>query len=90
MCFLCQITQSALCYFRLINSITYFGLSLYTSYLGGDDYINFFLSGVVEIPAYLLCIWVLNRFGRKRPLAICMLLAGIALICTCPLDKGNI
>ena len=74
----------------MINSITYYGLCLYTSYLGGNDYVNFFLSGLVEIPAYILCLWSLHRYGRQRPLAVCMLLAGVALICTSPLDEGAV
>jgi len=60
----------------------YYGLSLSTSELAGDAYLNFFLSGLVEIPAYTACIFILERWGRRWPLAIFHIVAGIALAVT--------
>ncbi len=37
-----------------VNSLVYYGLSLNTNSLAGDPYLNFFLSGAVEIPAYIV------------------------------------
>ncbi|CAG2222323.1 OCTN [Mytilus edulis] len=55
----------------MVVSMTYYGLSLNTGNLGGDFYMNFFISGLVEFPAYTLSILFLDRIGRK----ICHLLA---------------
>ena len=63
------IIQVVLCC-RLVNSLVYYGLSLSTSQLAGDRYLNFFISGLVEIPAYTACIFVLQKYV-------------IACACTC-------
>ncbi|PIK51480.1 putative organic cation transporter protein isoform X2 [Apostichopus japonicus] len=41
-------------YAWLVNSMVYYGLSLSSSFLVGDKYVNFFLLGLVEIPAYIV------------------------------------
>lgn len=68
------------CWF--VNSGVYYGLSLNTSNLGGNDYINFAIAGAVEVPAYLFLLFSLNRFGRKIVLCGCML-AGGAFMSAC-------
>ncbi|XP_063218411.1 organic cation transporter protein-like [Bacillus rossius redtenbacheri] len=68
------------CWF--VNSGTYYGLSWNTSNLGGNDYLNFFISGAVEVPAYSFLLLTLNRWGRKSILCGCMLVAGVALLLT--------
>ncbi|KAK0050169.1 organic cation transporter protein, partial [Biomphalaria pfeifferi] len=65
---------------RLINSLVYYGLSLNTENLAGSPYLNFFIAGAVEIPAYALCILLLNRVGRRWPLILSMYMGGIACI----------
>ncbi|CAL8077574.1 unnamed protein product [Orchesella dallaii] len=69
-----------LCWF--VNSGVYYGLSLNTSNLGGNDYVNFAIAGAVEVPAYLFLLFSLNRFGRKIVLCGCML-AGGAFMSAC-------
>ncbi|CAL8086657.1 unnamed protein product [Orchesella dallaii] len=63
-----------------VNSGVYYGLALNSANLGGNDYVNFILSGAVEVPAYALLLLTLNRFGRKRVLCSCMMLAGTFLV----------
>ncbi|XP_049803763.1 organic cation transporter protein-like isoform X1 [Schistocerca nitens] len=65
-----------------VNSGTYYGLSWNTSNLGGNDYLNFFISGAVEVPAYTFLLLTLNRWGRKTILCGCMLTGGLALLLT--------
>ncbi|XP_048771044.2 organic cation transporter protein-like isoform X2 [Ostrea edulis] len=66
----------------MVVSMTYYGLSLNTGNLGGDFYVNFLISGVVEFPAYALCLLLLDRWGRKKCHCSAMLLGGIACLCT--------
>ncbi|KAK4872796.1 hypothetical protein RN001_014825 [Aquatica leii] len=66
----------------MVNSMTYYGLSWNTNNLGGNDYINFVISGAVEIPAYAFLLLTLNRWGRKYILCGCMVTAGVALLMT--------
>ncbi|KAF4533496.1 hypothetical protein B566_EDAN000981, partial [Ephemera danica] len=65
-----------------VNSGSYYGLSWNTSNLGGNDYINFVISGAVEIPGYTFLLLALNRWGRKATLCRAMLVGGSALLLT--------
>uniref|UniRef100_A0A6B2ELP9 Putative synaptic vesicle transporter svop n=1 Tax=Phlebotomus kandelakii TaxID=1109342 RepID=A0A6B2ELP9_9DIPT len=65
-----------------VNSGTYYGLSWNTNNLGGNDLLNFVISGAVEIPAYCFLLLTLNRWGRKSILCGCMLMAGTMLLLT--------
>lgn len=63
-----------------IISGTYYGLSWSTNNLGGNQLLNFVISGVVEFPAYYFLILTLNRFGRKKILTGSMVLGGTVLL----------
>ncbi|XP_069135003.1 organic cation transporter protein-like isoform X1 [Argopecten irradians] len=65
-----------------VVSMVYYGLSLNTGNLGGDFYINFLISGLVEFPAYTLCLLLLDRIGRRLLHSSCMIIGGIACIVT--------
>jgi len=65
---------------RFVCSFVFYGLSLSATSLGGNDYLDFFISGAVEVPAYLLCLVTLSRYGRLRPLVASLILAGVVLV----------
>lgn len=65
-----------------VNSGVYYGLSWNTNNLGGNQLVNFVISGAVEIPGYVLLLFTLNRFGRRTILCGTMLVAGISLLLT--------
>lgn len=46
---------------RLVTSAVYYGLGFNSDDLAGNMYLNFALSGIVEIPAYLMASVVVNR-----------------------------
>ncbi|XP_055375376.1 organic cation transporter protein-like [Condylostylus longicornis] len=73
-----------------VNSGTYYGLSWNTSNLGGNDLLNFVISGAVEFPAYIFLLCTLNRWGRRSILCGCMIFAGSMLLLTAvvPEDKN--
>ncbi|KAJ8963491.1 hypothetical protein NQ314_005592 [Rhamnusium bicolor] len=71
------------------NNITYYGLSWNTNNLGGNPYLNFVISGAVEIPAYTFLILTLNRWGRKKIMCGCMIVAGLALILTMAVPRSQ-
>jgi len=50
----------------LIVAMVYYGLSLNSKNLGGDRYLNGFLSGFVEVPAVVVIIPLLARLGRVK------------------------
>jgi OCT family organic cation transporter-like MFS transporter 4/5 len=72
----------------MVNTVVYYGLSLNTSNLGGDDYVNFAIAGAVEIPGYLLSYVALKKLGRRLPQAIAMVSAGLVLLATIPIPQG--
>jgi len=47
--------------YRMVITLVYFGLSLSAGELAGDRYVNNFISGVVEIPAYTLSFFIIRR-----------------------------
>ncbi|CAC5372454.1 SLC22A4_5 [Mytilus coruscus] len=65
----------------MFASMAYYGLSLNTGDLSGDYYLNFFLSGLAEFPAYTICLLLLDRIGRKTLHVSCMVFGGIFCIC---------
>ncbi|XP_012941146.2 organic cation transporter protein [Aplysia californica] len=74
----------------LVNALVYYGLSLNTENLAGSPYLNFCVAGAVELPAYAICILLLNRVGRRWPLIISMYVGGVACILSgCIPTEGN-
>lgn len=62
------------------NCLAYYALSLAAGDLGGDRYISFSLSGLVELPSIMLSYYTLGRFGRKWSHAVFLLLSGCACL----------
>ncbi|CAH1795803.1 unnamed protein product [Owenia fusiformis] len=65
-------------YAWFVNSAVYYGLTLSSGDLGSNMYISVALSGLVEIPANIVAIFLLNRIGRKYSLCGAMLLGGLS------------
>jgi len=66
----------------VVNETVYVGLSYYGPSMGQDPYWSFFLSALVEIPGYVLCLLLMDRWGRRLLLCFCMIVSGIAAIST--------
>ena len=82
-----DVLKNNILFVRFVNSLVYYGLSLNTSNLGGNPYINFCISGAVEIPAYIFCQVTLKYLGRRWPLGGTMIVAGVALLLTLTIPK---
>ncbi|XP_061103265.1 solute carrier family 22 member 4-like [Conger conger] len=70
---------SILSFVWVIVTIGYFALSLNTSNLHGDRFLNFFFSAAVEVPAYILS-WPLFRSCPRRLCLSPMLVFGGAVL----------
>ncbi|XP_033105734.1 organic cation transporter protein-like [Anneissia japonica] len=66
----------------LVNSLVYYGLALNSSSLAGDRFLNFFILGLAEVPAYVFGLWALQRYGRRRLLLCFHVIASVACILT--------
>ncbi|RUS91567.1 hypothetical protein EGW08_000682 [Elysia chlorotica] len=75
-----RIYSCILFFLFFVNSLAYFGISLGTPVMHGNPFINLFLLGAVEIPAYIICVVVCQRVGRKVPLWVFLLMCGIVNI----------
>ncbi|XP_046357182.1 organic cation transporter protein-like isoform X2 [Haliotis rufescens] len=67
-------------YLFFVNSLSYFGLSFSTPNLHGNPYLNLCLMGAVEIPAYAICMLVINWLGRRVPVCVFLLICGVTNI----------
>ncbi|XP_060070292.1 organic cation transporter protein-like [Ylistrum balloti] len=74
-----------------IVSMTYYGLYLNAGNLGGNFFLNMFLSGLVEFPGDTLIILLVDRIGRKTLYCLSMVLGGCACASTIiPIMYGEI
>ncbi|XP_074649098.1 organic cation transporter protein-like [Tubulanus polymorphus] len=69
-----------ICFNWFVNSLVYYGLSMLGSQLAGNLYLNTFIFGAIEIPAYLLIILIINKVGMRWPLAGCLILGGVVCL----------
>lgn len=65
--FLVKITLISI-YLWITIASTYYGLTFKVTSLKGNPYLNFFISGLLEVSMTSLCLPVMNRYGRKKPL----------------------
>lgn len=70
----CSLSRMAVC-------LMYYGVTFNAGNIG-DFYLNFFLMGIVEFPGILSTILLIDRIGRKKMHLMCMMLGGIACLCT--------
>lgn len=71
------------------NETVYLGLSYYGPSLGNNPPLSFFLSSLVELPSYALCWYVMDRFGRRWPMCLLMILGGISCVITVLLPEDS-
>ncbi|XP_039267321.2 solute carrier family 22 member 21-like [Styela clava] len=70
----------ALSFIWLTVALTYYCISLGTSNLGGNKFINCFVAAGIEIPSYVLIYFSMEKFGRRSTLAFYLVLTGISCI----------
>ncbi|XP_038651889.1 solute carrier family 22 member 5-like isoform X3 [Scyliorhinus canicula] len=71
-----------------ILTVEYFGLSLNTPNLHGDNYWNCFFSAAVEVPAYVAAWLFLRRFSRRFSISGSLLLGGVVLFFIQPIPSS--
>lgn len=74
---------------RFANNMVYVGLSYYGPALGNEEHLSFLFSSLAEIPSYMACWVVMDRWGRRWPLCLCMVVAGVSCIATVLLSSGT-
>ncbi|XP_055854563.1 organic cation transporter protein isoform X1 [Episyrphus balteatus] len=74
------IRYALLLYIWGVNALVFYGLSLNSTNLSGNKYINFALVCLVEIPGYSLAWVMLNKFGRRLSLTGSLLLCAVTCV----------
>ncbi|XP_066553557.1 solute carrier family 22 member 2 [Amia ocellicauda] len=64
------------------SAVVYPGLIMRLGILGGNIYIDFLISGMVEFPAALLILFTIERIGRRVPFAMANIVSGAACLIT--------
>lgn len=74
------------------GSLGYYVFALNSVNLGGNEYLNLFLSGAVEIPSYIVCCISMDKLGRRNTLAPFLLLSTVicAAIMLIPEDYNTV
>ncbi|XP_072279837.1 solute carrier family 22 member 15-like isoform X2 [Pyxicephalus adspersus] len=80
-----------LMYIWYVCSLVYYGLTLNAGDLKGNLYLNVALSGLVEVPAFPLCLFFIEKSwsGRGKSTAGFLIFAGLACIFTMFLPDNN-
>ncbi|XP_046838960.1 organic cation transporter protein-like isoform X1 [Vespa crabro] len=55
-----------------------FGMSQYIGQVGGDIFINFAISGAIQVPGNFVAWWAMNKLGRKVTLISSNVIAGFS------------
>ncbi|XP_062981496.1 solute carrier family 22 member 2-like [Elgaria multicarinata webbii] len=71
-----------LMYTWFTSSVLYQGLIMHMGIAGGNIYLDFFYSALVEFPAAIILMLTVDRIGRRYPWAAANLMAGIACLVT--------
>uniref|UniRef100_A0A1E1XE16 Putative organic cation/carnitine transporter n=1 Tax=Amblyomma aureolatum TaxID=187763 RepID=A0A1E1XE16_9ACAR len=72
----------------MANGCAYYGLHINVTNMGGNEFINFFLLGLVEFPASIVGWWTMEYFGRRWSNVALQLLVSVACIATCFIPTG--
>ncbi|XP_029957203.1 solute carrier family 22 member 4-like [Salarias fasciatus] len=71
-----------------IITISYYALVLNTSNLHGDPYLNCFISAVIEVPAYVIALAMLQYCSRHICQSSTLLLGGVMIFCVNLIPMG--
>lgn len=72
----------------IANSAGYYGLSLNVTNMSGNEFVNFFLLGLVEFPACAVSWWCMEKFGRRWMNVFFQGMVGASCLAFCFVPKG--
>lgn len=75
--------------FRMVITMSYYALILNTTNLHGNPYLNFFLSAVVEVPAFIIAMLLLRYCSRRFCQSSTLLMGGAMIFIIQLIPEGK-
>ncbi|XP_063419083.1 solute carrier family 22 member 3-like [Mytilus trossulus] len=60
--------------------VGYYGMTFKIAGLAGNHYLTFFISGCVDLVAFIMVIYLIQRFGRRIPLLLFFVIGSVSCI----------
>ena len=70
---------------RFVNALLYFGMALNIGTLAGNLYLNLFMSGLFELPAYAFSAVTMGKLGRRWSVIIFLSFGALLSFITIPM-----
>ncbi|XP_020916871.1 solute carrier family 22 member 15 [Exaiptasia diaphana] len=67
-------------FISLTATVVYLAVTITSPSLGGNMYLNVFIMGIIEIPANFICMVVIKRLGRRKVIAISLIVAATGAV----------
>lgn len=64
----------------MVCGLCFYGLAQYMGEIGGNIFVNVASSGLIELPGAFLCIYLMEKFGRRNTLLSANLVTAVACI----------
>lgn len=71
------------------NVCAYHGLHINVTNMSGNEFLNFFLLGLVEFPATAAAWWGMDWFGRRWTNAAFQMMVSLACVASCVIPRGE-
>ncbi|KAI3410485.1 hypothetical protein GPALN_004586 [Globodera pallida] len=73
----------------ICDAFIYYGVSLFSTKLAGNRYVNFTLIALIEVPSCVISPWLIEKLGRRLFTVFTHLLASLAFLST-PIFPANV
>nr|CAD7571643.1 unnamed protein product [Timema californicum] len=84
-----RLTTLCLYFNWLVCGFCFYGLAQYMGHLGGDIFVNIAVSGLIEMPGCVVCIYFMGRFGRRNTMISSQMLAAAACLLIAVVPQGE-